>query len=512
MEEVTMRIVIIDNPTGIDVLKSQLQKINIRCDVVGTATDYETGCCVVLEQAPEILFMNIHMEQNRGVKILRRLRSKFVYCPIVAIMEDSIQALSQEIINMKICGCIVRPFAEAELYHVIEQARIDVELIHNRTVLYSLENLMTESVYGHFSLNPRARKYIHERYGLSKYDTLGILGVWLGEEYKMYAEQVGNGMATMDWGQEMLKNQLVYLPGMKMVLMVFYPLTSQTIYSELQHKVTSDMQAFLPAKCILVAERCYGIENMQSVVIKMYAELEWNLVLGRGTVINEEIIRTIRIVELVYPEKLDARVEQAVAKNSRAEFEVCFKQLMNCCRREIHTPQMIKAVCMQYCWLIIRLSKKNNNMAHEVFSHDVIAAVSRAVYWKEIWEALIRFSRNMLAPELMNVNVSILVIRARRMMEEFYSTGITLEEVAARLHVTTEYLSSLFKKETGTTFSETIRNYRVEKIKEYLSESTYSITKIAEKTGYTDPKYMSKVFKEVVGVRPTDYRKLNNIK
>ena len=507
-----MRIVIIDDVAGIEGLKIQLKKINIRCDVVGVASDYETGSRIVIEQSPDVIFMNFHLEDKQGERILRRLRSKFVFCTVVAIMNDYEQKLEQEVINLRVCGCVAKPFTMADLHVMVEQARADVEMINNKSILYSLEHIMTEAVYGELSLTPKFRKYILERYGLNKNDILGILGVWLGDGYQAYAKQVGEGMAAMQWGRDELKTQQVYLPGMKMVITVFYPLTSQTIYSMLQHKLVTDMHDFLPSNSIVVAERCYGIENMQSVLIKMESELDWNLVLGRDVLINKEILRTVRIVDLVYPKGLEAQVEQAVAKKSWMEFELCFKRMMDSCHKGIHTPQMIKAACMQYCWIIIRLSKIYNDMDHDVFVHDVIAAVSQAVYWKEIWDILIRFSKKMLNADSLNENNSILVIQARQMLEEFYSSGITLEEVAARLHVTTEYMSSLYKKETGITFSETIRKYRVEKIKEYLSESTYSITKIAEKTGYSDPKYMSKVFKEEVGVRPTDYRKLNNIK
>ena len=83
-------------------------------------------------------------------------------------------------------------------------------------------------------------------------------------------------------------------------------------------------------------------------------------------------------------------------------------------------------------------------------------------------------------------------------------------EIAEKLHVTEEYLSTQFRKETGRTFTETIRGYRLEHVKKLLTVTNWKLTKIAEMVGYTDPKYMSRVFKEETGMLPLEYRKKNS--
>ena len=86
----------------------------------------------------------------------------------------------------------------------------------------------------------------------------------------------------------------------------------------------------------------------------------------------------------------------------------------------------------------------------------------------------------------------------------------TLEELAERLCVTDEYLSTLIKKETGMSFTETLRKVRIERMKELLLHSGLKLNQIAEMVGYSDPKYMSKVFKEEVGMLPAQFRKQNH--
>ena len=107
-------------------------------------------------------------------------------------------------------------------------------------------------------------------------------------------------------------------------------------------------------------------------------------------------------------------------------------------------------------------------------------------------------------------SVSEMVKKAKELVQNYYSQGITLEETARKLFVSEEYLSTQFKKETGASFTETVRKYRIEKVKRLLLDTTLKLNQIAELAGYSDPKYMSRVFKEEVGMLPGEFRKLSH--
>ena len=66
---------------------------------------------------------------------------------------------------------------------------------------------------------------------------------------------------------------------------------------------------------------------------------------------------------------------------------------------------------------------------------------------------------------------------------------------------------TVFHREEGVTFSTYLKNYRIVKAKELLCGTNLKLYEIAEQSGYADPKYFSKVFKEATDLLPTDYRK-----
>ena len=106
-------------------------------------------------------------------------------------------------------------------------------------------------------------------------------------------------------------------------------------------------------------------------------------------------------------------------------------------------------------------------------------------------------------------NASQLPIRmARQYINENYSRAISLEEVAEAIGFSPAYLSTLFKKEIGINFSDYLTSCRMDAAKKLLKEESLSINEIAGKVGYSDSKYFSKIFNKVVGLKPSEYRKL----
>jgi two-component system response regulator YesN len=83
---------------------------------------------------------------------------------------------------------------------------------------------------------------------------------------------------------------------------------------------------------------------------------------------------------------------------------------------------------------------------------------------------------------------------------------ITLEEVAELLHLNASYFSRLFKKETGETFIEYITRMKVERAKELLDQTGFSVGKICEMLGYDNQSYFIKIFKAHTGMTPIVYK------
>ena len=100
-----------------------------------------------------------------------------------------------------------------------------------------------------------------------------------------------------------------------------------------------------------------------------------------------------------------------------------------------------------------------------------------------------------------------LVNRAILFIRDNYSRPITLKEVAEHIFLHPSYLSSLFRQVTGKRFVDYLTDYRMEQAKQMLADPKYKINEIANLCGYESHKYFSAVFRERMGMTPSEYRR-----
>lgn len=84
--------------------------------------------------------------------------------------------------------------------------------------------------------------------------------------------------------------------------------------------------------------------------------------------------------------------------------------------------------------------------------------------------------------------------------------NLSLSILADMLNVSSSYLSTLFKKETGQTLTEYINGRRIKHAMHLLETTRLQIQTIAQHCGIMDVQYFSKVFKRIAGMTPKEYR------
>jgi two-component system response regulator YesN len=104
-----------------------------------------------------------------------------------------------------------------------------------------------------------------------------------------------------------------------------------------------------------------------------------------------------------------------------------------------------------------------------------------------------------------------LVRKALAYMEREYARDISLDEIAAVVHLSPYYFSHVFKEETGVTFVERLTSIRMLHARRLLTTTDWPVTAVAKATGYRDLNYFCRVFKRYVGQTPRRYRQQHQI-
>lgn len=91
--------------------------------------------------------------------------------------------------------------------------------------------------------------------------------------------------------------------------------------------------------------------------------------------------------------------------------------------------------------------------------------------------------------------------------EEYQDQNLSPASIADRLNMSSAYLGRLFHESLEISMSQYINQTRVKKAEELLRSTSLPVENIAEKVGFSNPKYFYVVFKNVCGKTPLQYRK-----
>ena len=103
-----------------------------------------------------------------------------------------------------------------------------------------------------------------------------------------------------------------------------------------------------------------------------------------------------------------------------------------------------------------------------------------------------------------------IINKAITYIEGNLESELTLDLLAKEVHISKNYLSSLFYKETNMKFTQFVNNLRVAKAKEILNTYDFSLSYVSSVCGFRNQSYFSTIFREYTNQTPFEYRKTKN--
>ena len=108
--------------------------------------------------------------------------------------------------------------------------------------------------------------------------------------------------------------------------------------------------------------------------------------------------------------------------------------------------------------------------------------------------------------DYVNSSTAMLISPAIEYIHEHYTdVDIGISGMAQMCGISEDYFRKIFKNTYGTSPVKYISDLKISYAKELLSSGTYTVSKVAQLSGFTDTSYFSREFKKSVGVCPSDY-------
>ncbi|MGG1519565.1 helix-turn-helix domain-containing protein [Paenibacillus oryzisoli] len=208
-----------------------------------------------------------------------------------------------------------------------------------------------------------------------------------------------------------------------------------------------------------------------------------------------ELCLHVDIVKLEEPhDNLEGAMREWGEAWERAEADACIQQL----RDAPHMPAQDRQDAMKYFLVAYEAWRSNGLGQYTTIKQAIVQMLLRTVGAYRLDGQGV----NLPARDMKSYRYQLAV----QFIEDNYRRPLTLEGVAERVQISSRQLQRIFKEQAGISFSEYLERIRLKYVCSELLQTTLTLEKIAERSGFTSSNYLHYVFKKAFGTTPNAYR------
>ena len=510
-----MRIVIVeDEPRIREGLARLIGKIKPEYEIVGEASDGLEGFRAIADLRPELVVTDVKMPDLSGLEMLEKLREESIEVKAIVLSAYSEFSYAREAIKLGVSEYLLKPINAGDLARAlmnIEDRIANEARARIQEGGATLEGVLYSIMLGGAKIGDRLRSSLSSCCRMDIDGHFALATVYLGRSYSADAPRVIKLAASTLSRRAGLDSRIIEIPGGDRFSIIFFNIEdAKAIRDWFESFFMGRMrEAGVQGLCVGWGQFS-GLGALNAVSQGIEGALDWNLALGGGSLIVWPEVEGTPFIPLPYPLAEENEVRAALCAVDRERLDAGIRAFMGRLREGgVHSPREIKNALIRFFWGALNTVRQIYYDGYAALEQqDILKKINFAVSWTELEEIAGMLARLFFPPTGGSIpNDSLLVARAKNIVQEFYAQGVTLGEVATQIDVTPEYLSAQFHRETGDTFSAYIRDLRIQKAKKLLISTDLKLYEIGEQVGYRDAKYFCRVFKEVTGQKPSAFRK-----
>lgn len=507
-----MKIIIVEDEIRIrEGLRNLLQKISQNNEVIGEAENGAVGLDLILRLNPDVVITDIKMPIMDGLDMLTvayQHNCKFKAIVLSAYSEFS---YAQQAIKLGVCEYLLKPIVVNDLTRSLKniETQYEQERINNPISMGNLENIFKSIIFGGLIIDDDLEKYVQKKYGIENLQPCVEVLINLGDKFVVNYHKTKQNFISMLKQRDEIGYRIFEVPKERMLLVIIY---GRNDYLQLERWFQN--QILIGSKNEICKSYGWvvtaGFRHLKESYHNLLQYMDWSISLGDDVIISYPKIKQVQTIPCIYPIEIENKIKIVLCTSDGdkvsdliGKFVLYFKD------GKVYSPNEIKESFIRFLWAIINVAKEIDMIDYlNLEQQKIMEKVMSARTYGELIDVTNELRSDLILDNKEEtISTNITIKRAKRLIHEFYQTGITLDEIADKLNITPEYLGTQFHKETGVNFSSYIKNYRINKAKELLIGTHLKQYEISEKIGYNDAKYFSRVFRESTGQLPAEYRK-----
>ena len=276
-------------------------------------------------------------------------------------------------------------------------------------------------------------------------------------------------------------------------------------------KIKSEVQNDLGISISVGISQTYGALTSAHEAFKESREaLRHVLKFGPGSIIFYENLQSDSSFFTFYPKHIENDLFNAIKTGDKLEVDQNLEKLLESLfNEELSNTQHEIAIVR----LLTNLIKLTETLGVNVLKYDGHKSLFNQLYEFRTLPEVVNWFKKLIIYPMMDEseertqsqykNISDEIIH---IVQQEFDSDLTLNYIADKLHYNANYLSSIFRKETNTSFSDYLALYRINIAKKWLEETNSTVKDIAERLNYKNSQNFIRSFKKVEGITPGKYR------
>ena len=462
-----------------------------------------------------------------GLELIRKLRTEGIYSAFILISGHKHFEYAHTAIQYGVENYLLKPINQEELTNNLisirdkllektanqmQQTKLRCQLEQSTEKVH--QQFMNKLISGADLFSGQTLEQINEEYLLKMKPGYFAITLWKPDtKQKLDSAQ----MSVVIKRLEELMHRI--LPGyceeyqtmnLSGKILCFLNYKDRNIFKKAVHELADKAKSMLFEFCNITI----GVSQEQTDFLKLNSEeafraVQYRLALGYGRCINAEECN-LASTPLLSPEFI-VSLEEGLEVMDQDKVKTLIGQLQNkACSCSMNPCDLIKGAKELIDILKRSLKKLYLEEEYNFSEEEYINYLEDAKTRRELFDTVkLIFDKEMgIYSNISQAKETRYIRLAKQYISQHYAENITLEDISDLVFMNPVYFSVLFKKEEGVNFSDYLLHYRMNKAKQLLKDYNININEVAGRVGYKDTKYFSKQFNKVVGIKPSEYRKL----
>lgn len=501
-----MRILIVEDEAMIRVGLSRLIGSATEHEVVAEAKNGKEGLELYQRYKPDLIITDIRMPEMDGLQMLERIHMLGGKAHVALLTGYAEFEYAQKAVRFGAVDYLLKPIGVEDIKGLLDKVQKQIEDEQKRGG--DIESCLRDLYVGDNKSFSAFMEWM-EKKGLLKEEV----------NYTLYLGYIG--AASADYKEKVLyileeimrrfpkEHIFVSCVDKMQEILIFTALTTEQktqfeyIFSlrVLESGIFKNSTAiWVKQKVPILGEITEAVKSLQQAIA--YFD-------RMPTVLSDtSMIGTLSFEEFIYPAEVENEMKICICNGETQKLEACAVEFKQYFGEHFFSPEHVQHGYLKVLSFIISLLGEIDAVCYRQIQNMCVLrrmADARILLEKEnCLDDVVKFLQSAQGRKENIGNYTIK--KAINYIREHYDENIGLEEIASQLEITPEYLSSLFNKEVGTNFSTFLKEFRISHAKRLLKGTDLKIYEVAEKVGYNDAKYFMRVFKEVQGMSPKEFR------